>query len=325
MSVKAAKQGTDIYRGSATDTAGRYRIDHVAPGVWDLWAAVGGKRMDRKVIVAAEEHETTIDFAFPAYFAVSGQVLQADGKPLQVDLLTEITFDDPAHPEDLPYFPHALLDSQGRFSALLPSGSYRIAVEVSMATLRFATQALVVSGAPREGVAIRLDASGTIAGRLLGLPAGKSAELQARQGGLLQFGHSDSDGRYRISGLSPGAWELVASVPAVKTIRIPVTLAADRPEATVDIAFPRGALTLSGRLAGFDPAARYVLEVQGMCNRSVDVQPDGTFRLSGLPAGHYLVEVHDDAMAPSPDWPLYQVALDLGADREVLLQLSLPQ
>ena len=325
VSVHAGREGTDIYRESAADKAGRYRIDHLAPGAWHFWAAVGGKRMDRTVILAAEEHETTIDFAFPAYFAVSGQLLQADARPLQVDMITEVTFDDPAHPEDLPYFAHTYLDPQGRFTALLPSGSYRIAVEVSMATYRFATQPLVVSGAPREGIAIRLDASGTIAGRVLGLPAGETADLQARQGGLLQWGHSDTDGRYRISGLSPGAWELVTWAPGVKTMRIPVTLAADRPEAAVDVRFPSGALTLSGRLVGFDPAARYVVKIEGLCNRSADVQPDGSFRLSGLPAGHYQVEVHDDAMAPGPNWPLHQAELDLAADREVLLQLSLPQ
>ena len=102
-------------------------------------------------------------------------------------------------------------------------------------------------------------------------------------------------------------------------------LATDDARAVRDLLFGAGGLTLSGRLADYDPAGRYTVQVigEGLCV-SAAAGPDGAFRLSGLTPQSYRIEVKDEDMPVLTHWPLYQGHIDLQADREVTLPLVFP-
>ncbi|HXM71450.1 MAG TPA: hypothetical protein VN970_09965, partial [Thermoanaerobaculia bacterium] len=186
---------------------------------------------------------------------------------------------------------------------------------------------LVVDGKPLQGVEIRLDATGIIAGRILG--AGPAARMQdftvrAFQGHLAKDGEVGDLGHYEIDGLPPGPWEVTAWSGVGDIASARVRLPEDAARASLDLSFRPGPLTLSGRLAGFDPAATYIVKILREDSRDAThifvAEHDGTFSRSGLAAGTYRVEVEDSAMP----WPLYAGTVDLRSDRSLVLKLSFP-
>jgi len=217
----------------------------------------------------------------------------------------------------------------------LPSGRYQVAAEhrgaswISIAAL--ARAPMVVDGKPLRGLEIRLDAAGTIAGRISGAAAGdRLSEIVVRafHGHLAQDGEVDDRGHYEIGGLTPGSWVVTAWSGDGDLVSAKASLPADAPRASLDLSFRPGALTLSGRLAGFDPAAQYLVKLERAEDRVdshvIGVDHDGTFSRSGLLAGTFHLEVDDSAMPFNGHWPLYTGTVDLQSDRSLLLTLTFP-
>ncbi len=320
--VHASVTKYDRYLDAAVDAEGRYRIAGLAAGDWHVWAASGMKRLDRHLSVGPGDDEHTVDFAFPRFFRVRGRVVGAGGRPIAPD---QLSFDGPLGSDVLgDWASVVLVDRRGRFSTLLPKGSYRVDGEVSHPFgERFGRRPLVVAGAARAGLVVRLDAKGTISGRLLGVQD-RYVMVQAEQGNLSQFGTVDGEGRYRITGLPGGDWEL-AAWSCSRTVRATVRLPSSDARAVLDLPFGAGGLTLSGRLTELDPVAHYTVKVcsKGLCV-SAAAGADGTFLLSGLIPQSYRIEVNDDDMPVVAKWPLYKGEIDVQADRQVTLPLAFP-
>ncbi|MBV8199451.1 MAG: carboxypeptidase regulatory-like domain-containing protein, partial [Acidobacteria bacterium] len=314
VKVYAYLPGKDLPLSATPDPAGRYRIADVEPpGEWSLvvetaskYDALKGdasKKLQRLVKVPpgpAGRTVDAVDFAFPEYFAVSGRVLNADGSLSELD---RVSFDDPRQADSH----ETRIGPQGSFSIALPSGSYRIEADnlsdelVNIGALAWAP--VLVEGKPRHDIEIRLDATGTISGRLLGGAAGdrmSDMTVRAYQGHLAQDGKVDENGHFEIAGLFPGRWQVTAWSGSGDITAAKVSLPEDVPRASVDLSFRPGRLTLSGRLAGFDPAAQYNLKIERADDRYdshvIGVEHDGTFSRSGLVAGTYRLEVGDSEM-----------------------------
>ena len=318
-------------RSADLDATGRYRVvDVEPPGDWDLTAEAGAKKIQRPVNVPPDSGREVegVDLAFPQYFAVSGRVRNADGSASDHE---QLTFDDPSQADS-----HSTsIGPRGRFSIALPTGKYRVAADdVSDSLPNFsalARQPVVVNGKARRGLEIRLDATGRITGQLSGRDADdrmSGMTVRASQGHLSQDGNVDDSGRYEIGGLIPGPWEVTAWSGDGDIAAAKVVLPAGAPRASVDLSFRPGPLTLSGRLAGFDPEAQYVVKIERTEGRYdshvVGVHEDGTFSRSGLVPGNYRVEVEDSAMPPGANWPLYAGTVDLASDRSLVLNLTFP-
>jgi hypothetical protein len=320
--VHASMTKHDWYLESAVDAEGRYRITGLSAGKWNVWAASGVKRIDHALSVGSGSDEQAVDFAFPAFFAVRGRVVGAGGRPIGLE---NLSFHGPSESRVLGDAPSWVgVDRRGRFSTLLPSGTYRVDGTVAHPFgQHFATKPLVVAGAARTGVVVHLDARATLSGRLLGVSE-PYVSVQAEQGELLQFGRVDREGRYQVTGLARGEWEL-AAWSCSRTVRATVRLPTDDARAVRDLPFGAGGLTLSGRLTEYDPAGRYTVQVigEGLCV-SAAAGPDGAFRLTGLTPQGYRIEVKDEDMPVLAHWPLYQGHIDLQADREVTLPLVFP-
>jgi len=272
--------------------------------------------------VGPDNREQTVDFAFPAFFEVRGRVVGGGGRPIALE---QLSFHGPSGNHVLGDAPSFVgVDRHGRFSTLLPSGTYRVDGTVHHPFgQRFDSKPLVISGAARAGVVVHLDARATISGRLLGVRE-PYVDVQAEQGELSQFGRVDSEGRYNVSGLSRGEWK-VAAWSCSRTVRATVRLPADDARAVLDLPFGAGGLTLSGQVTELDPAAHYTVEVAGEgLYVSAAIGADGAFRLSGLTPQTYSIEVHDQDMPVLVHWPLYRGQIDLKADRQVTLPLVFP-
>jgi hypothetical protein len=330
--VSAHPPGGGHARFVSVDAAGRYRIVDLEPGGgWGLVAEAGEKKVQRLVTVppdAGREVEG-VDLVFPEYFAVSGRVRKADGSATDLDRLT---FDDPSQADSQ----STRIGPQGNFSIALPSGRYQVAAGHSGASWitvsELARAAVVVDGKPLRGLRIRLDATGTIAGWISGAAAGARLNeivVRAFHGHLAQDGEVDDRGHYEIGGLAPGSWVVQAWSGDGDLVNAKASLPADAPRASLDLSFRPGALTLSGRLAGFDPAAQYLVKIERAEERYdshvIGVAGDGTFSRSGLVAGTYHLEVEDSAMPVNGHWPLYTGTVDLRSDRSLVLDLTFPR
>jgi hypothetical protein len=326
--VSAYPPGGGLPLDARVDAAGRYRIADVElAGDWGLLVEAASKKIQGMVKIPpgpAGREVNEVDLAFPEYFAVSGRVRNADGSPSDFDL---VSFDDPRQAGS-----HSTgIGPQGSFSIALPSGTYKIAAAplsdrvVNIGAL--AQAPVVVDGKPRQNVEIHLDATGIIAGRLLGGAAEDRMQdmtVRAFQGHLSQDGKVDDRGHYEIAGLVPGLWQVMAWSGNGDIASAKVSLPEDIPRASLDLSFRPGPLALSGRLVGFDPEAQYLLKLERADDRYdshlISVEHDGSFSRSGLVAGTYHLKVTDSRMA----WPLYTGTVDLQSDRHLDLELTFP-
>jgi hypothetical protein len=324
-SVDGCILSCDQFAMSKLEADGSFVLRNLAPGKWQLWVSVGAKRVDREVTLLAADDQKVVDFSFPPCYKISGHLRGPDGQPIPLsEVHVSLSQDDGSGYVSLVVGGDE--KDTGSFWTLLPNGTYRFYGRGSGARWLFSRDPLVVAGRSRRGVQVILGADGTISGRLLHRPPGR-VDVEASQGTESQVGQADDQGRYQITGLSPGAWAVVVGgcEGASTTVSGTATLSADQPRASVDLEFQPGPLTFSGRLSGYDPAARYHVKMRnGARVYTVDPVRGGEFHFSGLAPGTYQIEVKDDDQPYYPALWLYQGEIELTADRSIDLPLSFP-
>jgi hypothetical protein len=324
-SVDGCILSCDHFAMSKLEPDGSFVLRDLAPGTWHLWASVGAKRVDREVTLVAADELKVVDFSFPSLYKISGHLRRPDGRAIP---FAEVHV-TPSRDDGSGYV--ALVvggdpKDPGSFWTLLPSGTYRFAGRGSGVKWLFSQDALVVAGRSRSSVQVIFGSTGTISGRLLHRPAGQ-VSVEANQGAESQWGEADEQGRYRIGGLTPGAWEVVVwgCEGASTTVWGTATVSADQPRASLDLEFQPGSITFSGRLSGSDPDARYDVTMRaGPHVYTVHPGRDGAFHVAGLAPGTYQLEVKDDDQPYYPAYWLYKGEIELTADRSLDLPLSFP-
>ncbi len=147
------------------------------------------------------------------------------------------------------------------------------------------------------GIELRLTAGTTVTGMVRGLTVDELGALRIVAGGSgdYRIGVVDFDGRYEVAGLAPGDWNVRAEVQGGgrQTMKR-FTVGEGHTEIAVDLEFGTG-FTLTGTvILGDEPLAGAMIFASG---RTVDssaqatTSHDGTFRLEGLEAGTYLLNV----------------------------------
>jgi hypothetical protein len=318
--VAATNRETSEILSGTVDPQGRYRIADVGAGTWRVTAVASRQWAEGDVTLRPEVREGRLDLNFPAYWPVSGRVLDANGTPVSAALV----------------FLHSGKDSQGStssvtdgtFSLPLPDGVYEVMASAKGYAPTPRAEPVIVAGAAVSGVEIRLAAAARLTGRVLGLTSEELAEssVSASQGFTSQPAWlDDRDGRYAIEDLGPGDWT-VSAYHQGEWNSARLHLAPGVAEATLDLIFVRGDLTLRGRLRGGDPLAAYVAELSQEGENEDDPRlsdPDGHggFQFTGLRPGRYRLKIQDANILQIGGGPAYDQVIELTQDRDLGIEL----
>lgn len=174
-------------------------------------------------------------------------------------------------------------------------------------------------GERRDGVRLELQRGGALAGRVSGPDGEPVADVQvSTSSGRLGFGHgrarSDSEGRYRIGGLRPGAVQVQADHPEYVAAVREATIGAG--ETRLDLELGRG-IEISGRVvddAGA-PVAGAEVSLAGDFRRGYrppeTTAEDGSFRLRGIEPGTWRLEVTAEGLAQAAPDTRYELTASL--------------
>src|SRR5262249_23577753 len=107
------------------------------------------------------------------------------------------------------------------------------------------------------------------------------------------FGRPDREGRYKLSDLAPGDWQITAQARG-RDIREPLQLAPGVRDAVLDLRFPTG-FTLTGRVtADRAPLAGAQVGASASAGSFRGLTgPDGGFQIPNVPSGRYTVTAVD--------------------------------
>jgi uncharacterized GH25 family protein len=291
--------------GAVTAADGSFTLEDLAPGVaLDVIVTHPGYGPGGAPGVAVPS-EAPIRIVLQPVSRVSGHVLGPDGKPVagaSVALnesprrLGGAFFQAPSR-----HLHEGVTDDEGAFVfADVAPGPFQMSASApghQRAELRGLE---VKPGQDLSGIAIQLPAGATVEGRVTSTEGKPLADAQvvvadAAVNGIAGFspfrGETDDDGQYRIEGISPGPHTLAATAEGYRRAVRDVEAAVEPRK--VDFQLDRG-LEISGRVVddGGNPVPDAGVSLFGTGKRSQDAatEADGTFRLSGVEDGDYVLE-----------------------------------
>jgi protocatechuate 3,4-dioxygenase beta subunit len=200
------------------DAAERFRLGPVASGIWRLLADTDiGWTAEKLVTIEPGQTEVLVDLEVPPVHVVSGRVLGPDGRPaagIQLELRVG----------EYETRGWQKTGADGTFSIRTTDGAYRLITRDE----RFAEveQPVRVDGGAVTGIELRLDPGSRLIGRFDSLAPGEVPWLYAHASHVSasRSGQVDLDGNWSIHGLTPGTWEVKASLgprELRRTIEIP--------------------------------------------------------------------------------------------------------
>lgn len=279
---------------------GRFALDDVAPGIWDVEVRAPGYQATRIADVTVEEDRQAaeLEIRLMRGAALAGRVVAAAGGQPLVDVAVY------AQPADGaawgPRFafargvPSARSDADGRFriEGLAPG-----ALRLSTSHPDWASTWLDVSltEAGRDGLELRLKRGASVAGAVVagGQPvAGASVALSPvgeQQGGsgAESAAEADAAGRFRFEHLEAGEYALSAQDQSRAADPLILTLRADEVREGLRLELRAGA-TLRVRLLGLEPeeaSGAHVMASTGLWSAGAERAANGLYVVAGAPAG----------------------------------------
>jgi hypothetical protein len=303
---------------SVVDAEGRYRVQDLAPGTWTISTNAGSQRLKRTLTLEAGSTEVIVDLIFDPTFEIRGRVMGPEGEPIK----TWLQFD---HPDGT--LQSVWTREDGSYSIRLKDGTWK-AVTNHRGYFNGEKKVVPVNGSPVDGVDFHLEKSVVLTGRFLGFQPGELTGSVKADGPVSWWGEIvDQEGNYHIPGLGPGEWDVTAVHTDFglgrRTAQGRITIPSGATEATLDLDFSLGPLTLSVRLASageVEDLALRLLRPDG--TELIDFArrfDDGTFRFHRLREGGYRIQVRD-----GDGQVLAEQAVELGADMEVVVEVAPP-
>jgi protocatechuate 3,4-dioxygenase beta subunit len=288
---------------TASDSDGRYELERFAAGEYIVSASADGYAPKAanggKAIVVAEDNKRTItnlDIELePGGAPVTGVVLDVTGGPVAgaavqaTSGLTEWNIRPMAH--------RTITDEEGRFTLSAPAGRITLLASADGYAPGFANRT-----APTSGVQVILTPSSSMSGSVVtdeGHPVGNITVTARTQTDSMRSATTDQAGRFALSGLSPGVYQVRAlgnGWIGDSTATVTLGLADAVRDVTITV---NEAVSVRGTLLAEDSsrcAHGRVLIGPGPGDFSIPVldaasASDGTVSLEGVLPGTYQVSV----------------------------------
>ncbi|MCP3978090.1 MAG: hypothetical protein GY716_01995 [bacterium] len=317
--VQLAGDGGGPFRmmGQEADGNGFYRLEGLEPGAQSVEAHHDDYPRAVKDI-EVEPGVNALDLHFEGGVEVSGRVVSTSGEGIP---------DASARLAPKGRFwggPATTTDGQGNFKIPgVQNGDYDLLVQAEGYAGSEGTEEIKVEGEPVLGLEIRLDAGGSIFGRVDGLTPEELREVSVRVSPSFDFFEGiavDAEGNYRVENLRPGTYSVTAQVQDTgRQARGEVKLEDGVLEQQLDLQFEAG-FDLDGTvLQGEAPVVGATVFLEGLDREYVawdQTDQDGAFRLEGLEAGRYRVNVRDFQSGLA-----HQEEVDVAASRSVEVQV----
>jgi carboxypeptidase family protein len=278
---------------SHTDEEGTCSVELPGPGSYKVMVSPSTSMSSRvtSVLVEAGPGKTPVEVRLAKGVSVSGRVTSRNGEGIPnagIQL-------SPVQEGGATYTAGSLPDGSFAIADVTP-GRYQ--VHAGAAGYQDASlPEIEVGGSAVEGIEAQLDekpkSTATIQGHVLGLDPEELPQVR-----IQVFGESpastkvQSDGSYRLQGLAPGSWYVMAQAPSGGQRQAEAQIATEQSEVELDFDF--GGLPLSGRVTvdGAPLSGARVHVFQGSTSvAQSQTAYDGTFRV-GLPGpGSYDVSV----------------------------------
>lgn len=315
--VRLLEEGRSFQIGGSarTDGDGRYRIEGIPPGARTFVAAhQSHPRATRDLEV--RDGENRLDFRLSSGREVSGIVADALGSPVAGATVSLNGLSRGGRRNEV-----SASDGSFRFTGIA-DGHYRLRAHHPEHGDTSLDEPLEVRGAPRSGIELRFEGRGVIRGRIVGLGLDDLAGIDVRaysSDGGNRWARPDFEGRFRLEGLRPGTWRVLAFGPDGRRVSEEVELPEAAPEADVELEFSSG-FTLTGQvLVGSEPLARGNVNVHGQGEATGGfnrLDHRGRFRIEGLKAGTYQLRVF------SSGGIRHQQEIEISGDRDLLVELD---
>ncbi len=317
MASEAGARAAISHRGfSLTDGDGRYEITGLGVGLLTVSAEHEGARTAKSIEI--EEGEVTLDLSLAAGVEVRGRVVDAAGLPVTGAEVSASGGRD-----------RWRRSSPGTRSAV--DGSFTL-TDVAPGTYQLSASKeglapsesldVEISGAPVDGLELRLRAGTTVSGRVLGLPYDDLANVEIRvRGRGFQIARPDYEGRYKLTGLPPGELTVQADVAGSgRSVLERLTLEEGLADATLDLEFGSGYTLAGTAVHGSSPVAGASLSLAGSSvSHSARTTTDrsGAFRLEGLRAGTYRLYLRSYDTGLS-----HEQEVEVDGDRDLRIEIA---
>ncbi len=304
MSLRGGRPGDAGTASAVTADDGSFTLEDLAPGVaLDVTATHPGYGPGGAPGVAVPSG-TPVRIVLQPVSRVSGHVLGPDGKPVAG---ASVALNESPRRLGGAFFQmpsrrlhEGMTDDEGAFSFPdVAPGSFQMSASApghQRAELRGLE---VKAGQDLSGIAIQLPAGATVEGQVTSTEGKPLADAEvlvadAAVNGIAGFSpfqsETDDDGQYRIEGISPGPHTLEARASGYRRAVRDVEAAVE--PRRVDFQLDRG-LEISGRVVddGGNPVADAGVSLSRADREPQDAatEADGTFRLSGVEDGDYIL------------------------------------
>lgn len=279
---------------------GSFRVEGLGPGTFALRAEAPGLHA---VLLArvAMPRARPLELRLERLAAVRGEVLASDGRPAAGAVVRALS----SH-----HAVEAVAGADGRFALEVPAGAHHVVTALGDEAAALPGPTTLAPGGALDGVALRLGPAAALEGAVVrrdGAPVPGAAVAVRRHGAgvVSERAAADADGRFRIEGLAPGAWDVLVSAAGLGPGRAEgVTLA---PGQRFPLRVPLAGLgAVEGRVTDprGEPLANARVRVvsrgdglAGVVPREARTDFDGRYRLAGLEAGRAELVAHELASA----------------------------
>ncbi len=294
--------------GAAPD--GSFRLEGLAPGTYALRVEAPGLHpleLPRVAVPRAGPLELRLE----PLATISGEVQGADGRPAAGAVVRAASPDHAAE---------AIAGADGRFTLSVPAGGYHLLAARGDEAAALPVPLALAPGGATGGLALRLAPAAAVEGAVIradgaAVPGAAVAVRRHGAGAVLARATAEADGRFRLAGLAPGAWDVLVAAPGRSPARVEgVTLAPGQ-------RFPlRVALAAPGAIEGLvtDPRGRPLANARvrvvsrgdglaGVVALEASTDFEGRYRLAAVELGRAELVAHEHGSA-------------LGASRAVRVQ-----
>lgn len=284
--------------GAAAD--GAFRVEGLAPGTYALKVEAPGLHpvlLPRVAVPRADPLEIRLE----RLATITGVVLSADGRPAPGALVRAGSSD---HSAD------AVAGTDGRFELAVPAGSYQVLAARGDGAAALASPLSLAPGGAATGIALRLAPAAALEGAVVrrGGEAVAGALIAVRRHGaaaVLARATADADGRFRIAGLAPGAWDVLAAAPGLSPGRADGLTLAPGQRFPLSLSLP-GLGAIDGVMT--DPLGQPIANAHVRVVSRGDGQPgalpleartdfDGRYRLAAVEVGRAELVAHERGAA----------------------------